>query len=63
MHVVVNNCCLLLLLLLVGCGSTSNGQDKTNPSLDVHYLSTQTDAVDKAREAEQNLLDAARQQA
>lgn len=56
----------LCLLLLAGCGgSGGSGDDPAEQSQQLdndHVLSTQTDALDKAGDVEQELLDAARLQ-
>jgi len=53
----------LCFLLLAGCGNSGDAPAERSQQLDNdHVLSTQTDALEKAGDVEQELLDAARLQ-
>lgn len=53
----------LCLLLLAGCGNSGDEPAGQNQQLDKdHVLSTQTDALDKARGVEQDVLNATQRQ-
>ena len=54
---------IVCIMLLTACSESGNDQADNGEQLDdQHFLSTQTEALDKARDVEQDMLDAAQRQ-
>ena len=54
---------IICIMLLTACSESGNEQADNGKQLgDQHFLSTQTEALDRARDVEQDVLDAAQRQ-